>query len=485
LGGAQGDRTFLDYYRDSGFARAFEFEDTLMVTSAMNINVDSLDCSAEPTVLVMGMGLTGASCARFFAARGIAAEFADTRQLPPGIDAIMDAMPDARVHTGDQPAELPPHIRRLVVSPGVDMHSPLIAAAQRRKIDIVSDIDLFAAECGGKICAITGSNGKSTVTSMLGSMLADVGWSVATGGNLGTPALDLLDPDIEIFVLELSSFQLERSGLIPTAASVLLNLSPDHLDKHTDMDAYAAAKARVYGACRRAVVNRDVIEFASLVPTGTAMTSFGMDQPAAGEFGIRVTSRGECIAYGDTLLMSVDDFPLLGRHNLANALAALALGSVLGVNPHSLAQALKRYRGLPHRMQLVVEANGITWINDSKATNVGAALTSIESVSDPFVLIAGGDAKGADFEALANALSGRQCSVILLGRDALPISRALHSCCEVTLVETMRDAVVSALAISRPGDTVLLAPACSSHDMFENFAERGDVFATAVLELTS
>jgi len=455
-----------------------------MVTSAMNINVDSRDVSAEPTVLVMGMGVTGASCARYFAARGIAAEFADSRQLPPGIDAIMDAMPDARVHTGDLPAELRPTIQKLVISPGVDMRSPLIAAARRRKVEVVSDIDLFAAECTGQIVTITGSNGKSTVTSMLGGMLSDVGWSVVTGGNLGIPALDLLDPDTEIFVLELASFQLERSGLIPAAASVLLNLSPDHLDRHADMDAYAAAKARIYGACHNAVVNRDVAGFATLVPSGTAMTSFGMDQPAAGEFGIRVTSRGECIAYGDTLLMSVDEFPLLGRHNLSNALAALAIGSALGADPHSLAQALKRCRGLPHRMQMVATANGVTWIDDSKATNVGATLTSIQSIADPFILIAGGDAKGASFDALANAVSGRQCSAILLGRDALSISRALDRECDVAIVETMQDAVAKAMAMSKPGYTVLLAPACSSHDMFDNFAERGDAFAAAVQELT-
>jgi UDP-N-acetylmuramoylalanine--D-glutamate ligase len=456
-----------------------------MVTSAMNIKVDSRDNSAEPTVLVMGMGVTGASCARYFAARGIAAEFVDTRHTPPGIDAILDAMPDARVRTGDKPAELRPSIRKLVVSPGVDMELPQIAAARRRQIDIVSDIDLFAAECTGQIVAITGSNGKSTVTSMLGSILSDVGWSVATGGNLGTPALDLLNPDTEIFVLELSSFQLERSGLIPASASVLLNLTPDHLDRHTTMDAYTAAKARIYGACRRAIVNRDFPEIASFVPSGTTMTSFGLDQPEAGEFGIRVTSRGECIAFGDTLLMSVDDFPLLGRHNLSNALATLALGSVLGANPHALAQALKRYRGLPHRMQMVAEVNGVTFINDSKATNVGAALASIQSVADPFVLIAGGDAKGAGFDALADALSGRQCSAILLGRDAQVISQALNRECDVTIVETMRDAVASAMAISNPGYTVLLAPACSSHDMYSSFAERGEAFVGAVQELGS
>lgn len=456
-----------------------------MVTSAMNIEVDSRDHSAEPTVLVMGMGVTGASCARYFAARGRAAEFADTREQPPGIDAIMDAMPDARVHTGMPPAELSPGIRQLVVSPGVDLQSPLMIAARQRKIEIVSDIDLFVAECTGRIVAITGSNGKSTVTSMLGNMLSTVGWSVSTGGNLGTPALDLLLPETEIYVLELSSFQLERSKLIPASVSVLLNVSPDHLDRHLDMDAYAAAKARIYGACDHAVLNRDAADLAALVPAGTPVTSFGLDQPAAGELGIQVTSRGECITYGETLLLSVDEFPLLGRHNLSNALAALALGSVLGADLHGLAQALKRYRGLPHRMEIVATANGVTWVDDSKATNVGAAVTSIQGIADPFILIAGGDAKGAGFEALADALSGRQCAVILLGRDAVAISDVLEGICDVKIVATMRDAVASAMAIAVPGHTVLLAPACSSHDMFENFAERGDKFAGAVLEVTA
>jgi UDP-N-acetylmuramoylalanine--D-glutamate ligase len=455
-----------------------------MVTSAMNMDIEPRDCSAEPAVLVMGMGITGASCARYFAARGMAAEFVDTRERPPGLEAIMDAMPDARVRTGEQPAELSPAIRKLVVSPGVDLQSPLMAAARQREIEILSDIDLFTAECTGRIVAITGSNGKSTVTSMLGSMLNDVGWSVVTGGNLGTPVLDLLGRDTEVYVLELSSFQLERSKLIPATVAVLLNLSPDHLDQHHDMASYRAAKARVYGACQHAVLNRDAAHLAALIPPGTPVTSFGLSQPAGGELGIQSSSRGECIACGPNLLLSVDEFPLLGRHNLANALAALALGSVLGADVRGLAQALKRYRGLPHRMEVLATTDGITWVDDSKATNVGAAVTSIQSVADPFVLIAGGDAKGASFEALASAMEGRRCAAVLLGRDAAAMAGALDHVCDVTTVETMHEAVTTAKTIARSGHTVLLAPACSSHDMFANFAERGEIFAAAVEEIT-
>jgi UDP-N-acetylmuramoylalanine--D-glutamate ligase len=455
-----------------------------MVTSAMNIDVEGHDGSVEPAVLVMGMGLTGASCARYFAARGMAAEFADTRDRPPGLDAIMDAMPDARVTTGNQPEEPGPAIRKIVVSPGVDLKSPIMSAARDRKIEIISDIDLFIAECCGQVGAITGSNGKSTVTSMLGHILSEVGWSAVTGGNIGKPVLDLLDPAVEVYVLELSSFQLERSQLIPATAAVLLNLSPDHLDQHDDMEAYRAAKARIYGACRHAVFNRDAGDLAALIPAGTPATSFGLSVPDDGDLGLQVTAHGECIACGKNLLLSVDEFPLFGRHNLANALAALALGSVLGADLHGLAQALKRYRGLRHRMEIVPTADGITWVDDSKATNVDAAIASIGSVADPFVLIAGGEAKGASFEELAHSLDGRQCSAVLIGRDAAAISNALGQICDVTTVDNIRDAVATAKTMASPGYTVLLAPACSSHDMFANFAERGDMFAAAVQELT-
>jgi len=228
-----------------------------MTMSAMKIDSASRGIVVEPTVLVMGMGLTGASCARYFAARGIVAEFVDTRTEPPGMDAILDVMPDARIQVGKSVPTLRPTIERIVISPGFDMGASLLDDARGRGLAIVSDIDLFAAECTAPIVAITGSNGKSTVTSMVGETLTATGLSTAVGGNIGTPALDLLDRDADIFALELSSFQLERSRAIPVAAAVLLNLAPDHLDQHGGMAAYRAAKARIYSDCRHAVVNRD------------------------------------------------------------------------------------------------------------------------------------------------------------------------------------------------------------------------------------
>jgi len=430
-----------------------------MTMSAMKIDSASRNVSVEPNVLVMGMGLTGASCARYFAARGIVAEFIDTREVPPGMDAILDVMPDARIQVGDQHSTLRPTIERIVISPG------------------------FVAECTAPIVAITGSNGKSTVTSMFGEALSATGRTTAVGGNIGTPALDLLDGDADVIALELSSFQLERSRPVPAAAAVILNLSPDHLDQHGGMTAYRDAKARIYRDCRHAVVNRDEPELAGLVRRGTPVTTFGLDRPEVGQLGICRTARGECIAYGDELLISVDELPLIGRHNQSNAMAALALGAALGANLNGMAQALKRFHGLAHRMQIVSTAGGATWIDDSKATNVDAALASLAGIEDPVILIAGGDAKGASFNELAAALRDRPADVILFGQDARRMAEELAGTCGLQVVADMRAAVGAAMQLIKPGHTVLLAPACSSLDMYRNFAERGDAFATAIGEI--
>ena len=454
-----------------------------MVAALMEIDRQSNQRSTEPTVLIMGMGATGASCARYFARLGIVAEFVDTRTHPPGMEQILDAMPDARVHIGTMPTDLPAAIERIVISPGVDLDSSIIQMGRTRRLDIVSDIDLFVAECSAPLITVTGSNGKSTVVSMVGSILNAIGKKTAVGGNLGTPALDLLDPGVEIYVLELSSFQLERSARVPAAAAVILNITPDHLDQHADMEAYRTAKARIYLACEHAIVNRDVPGMEMLVASVGTVSTFGMSAPAAGEFGLRTTSRGECIALGDSLLLAIDELPLLGRHNVANAMAALALGVAVGASASGMAQALKRCTGLPHRMQLISHAHGLQWVNDSKATNVDAAVAAITSIADPFVLIAGGDAKGANFDALASALTGRRCQVILLGRDAIEIARQLGDTINAQVVDTMAAAVTAAAGIAEAGGTVLLAPACASLDMYTNYAARGDAFVDAIRSL--
>jgi UDP-N-acetylmuramoylalanine--D-glutamate ligase len=436
------------------------------------------------TVLVLGMGGTGAACARYLAARGEQAVFADTRVTPPGVAAIRAAMPTAELLPGRAPVEVPSGVTRILVSPGVDLELPVLKAARSQGLPILSDIDLFVAEARAPIVAITGSNGKSTVTSMLGQMLATAGRRVRVGGNLGTPALDLLDPAAQVYVLELSSFQLERSRLVPCAAAVLLNVSPDHLDIHGDMPAYTAAKARVYEACRVAVVNRDAPELQQLVPAGTPAIGFGLSAPGVGDFGLAIRPDGTWLARGKDLLLPAADLGVTGRHNLSNALAALALGAALGVEVSALLPGLKGFVPLPHRMAIVATARGITWIDDSKATNVGAAVASIGSVDGPLVLIAGGDGKGATFEALAAALRDRPSAAVLLGRDRQQLAKDLAGVCPVYLVSDMEAAVSQALGLAAPGWTVLLAPACSSLDMYRDYGARGDAFRAAVVAAT-
>lgn len=432
-------------------------------------------------VLVLGMGGTGAACARYFAARNTTAVFADTRSAPPGLAAIRAALPAAEMHAGRIPQQLPAQIVQVVISPGVDLHLPVLEDARRRGVPVLSDIDLFVSEARAPIVAITGSNGKSTVTSMLGEMLAAAGLQVGVGGNLGTPALDLLDPALQFYVLELSSFQLERSQLIEAAAAVLLNVSPDHLDLHGDMAGYTAAKARIYARCGVAVLNRDEPALAALVPAGTPVIGFGLGAPGAGEFGLLQRGDGSWLARGTEALLPASELPITGRHNISNALAALALGTACGLEPATLLPGLRAYRPLPHRMAVVPSVDGLTWIDDSKATNVGAAVASIGSLDGPLVLIAGGDAKGASFTALADALRGRECVVVLLGRDREQLAAALQGVCPVRRVEDMPAAVREARAVAQPGWTVLLAPACSSLDMYRDYGARGDAFRAAVL----
>lgn len=447
----------------------------------MNSSASTIGQGRHP-VLVLGMGVTGASVARYLAARGESAWFADTRAAPGGLAAIRAAMPAAGLLNGAIPATLPPGVSRLVLSPGVDLDLPVIAEARERGLPLQSDLDLFVGEARAPLIGITGSNGKSTVTSMVGAMLAAAGWRTAVGGNLGTPALDLLDPATRAYVLELSSFHLERSALLPLAAAVVLNVAPDHLDKHGDMARYAAAKARIYAACDKAIVNLDEPELERMVPAGRPVIGFGLRLPGAGQFGVAQRDGEEWLAFGAQPLLPVAQLGTTGRHNVSNALAALALVQALGADLQAAAQALRQFRGLPHRMQVVPSRDGLIWIDDSKATNVAAAVTSIRGVRDPLMLIAGGDGKGQSFAELAEALRGRDARVYLLGRDREQMAAELAAVARVSLVDSLPQAVRMARAEARPGTTVLLAPACSSLDMFRSYEERGRVFAAAVQE---
>jgi UDP-N-acetylmuramoylalanine--D-glutamate ligase len=435
--------------------------------------------------LVLGMGATGVSIAAWLSKQGRSATFADSREHAPGAARIRELLPDAELLCGELPVNLPAETKQLLISPGLGLDLPVLQDAQRKNIPVLSDIDLFAAECTGRIIGITGSNGKSTVTSLLACMLSAAGVRVKAGGNLGTPALDLLDDETEVFVLELSSFQLERSGELPLHAAVLLNISPDHLDHHGDIEHYAAAKQRIYARCGFAVVNRDEAGLAQCVPPSVPQTGFGLGKPAPMDWGVIDNDDGQWIARGNFAVMPVNALQIAGRHNLSNVLAAFALADSLDVPLDGLVTGARLFTGLPHRMQVVSfdRESDVVWIDDSKATNEAAALASIRSIDGPLILIAGGDAKGGELRELADELGRRNAIAILLGKDRDLIKSRLTGAADVRLVDSIEAAAAQAAELAQPGYTVLLAPACSSLDMFASYAERGDRFAAAVREL--
>ena len=431
-------------------------------------------------ILVVGMGATGASMAACLATQGRTATFVDSREHPPGVARIQSVLPDAQLQCGQLPDSVATDIDLLLVSPGLRMDLPLLQDAQQRCLPVFSDIDLFMQACNGKVLGVTGSNGKSTVTSLLECMLAAAGIKVRAGGNLGTPALDLLSDDIDVYVLELSSFQLERSANLPLHAAVLLNISPDHIDHHGSLAGYSAAKQRIYAACHAAIINRDEPALAAAISPAIPQIGFSLSKPASRDWGVIDNADGQWIARGNYPVMPVERLQIAGRHNLANVLAAFALADTLDVPLDGLVTGARLFPGLPHRMQVVARHNGVVWIDDSKATNEGAALASIRSVTGRLILIAGGDVKGGTLDDLAGELARRDVVLILLGKDREYIRRRLAAVPTAQMVASIEDAVCVAADYAAAGDTVLLAPACSSLDMFSSYAERGERFAAAV-----
>lgn len=428
---------------------------------------------------VIGLGATGLSVARYLRRNDLDATFFDTREEPPGIDELQEVWPDAELLLGD--AKLPKNVARIIASPGIPDSHPLLEKARKKKVEIVSDIELFAREATAPFIAVTGSNGKSTVTTLLYHMCNAAGLSVYAGGNLGEPALDLLDREQpDVYVLEVSSFQLQRTDALPAEVAVLLNISPDHLDWHGDEDEYRQAKYRVYREAAAAVINRADENAAGFVKKIDRVISFGVDEPEDGHYGLRTADGETYLARGDTLLLSTRDLALFGIHNQANALAALAAGELAGLEIPAMLQVLIEFPGLPHRMQKAGRVAAVDYIDDSKATNVAAAVASINSVSGMIVIIAGGVGKGSDYSDLANALENKLRAAVLIGEEAEKIADALDTVMPVYFARDMQDAVEQAAAYAESDDTVLLAPACASFDQFENYGARGDAFCEAV-----
>ena len=432
-------------------------------------------------LLVVGLGITGVSVARFLHKLGLVFAIIDSRDNPP-MDEFFQQTPDIPVFTGGFDEAAFKVATHLIVSPGVSLHEKSIVKALANGATIISDIDLFACSVTAPIIAITGSNGKSTVTTMLGDMAVAAGKRVAIGGNLGKPALDLLEDDAELYVLELSSFQLERTSVLNAAAATVLNISADHLDRHADLADYAKEKQSIYHGDGVIIINADDTLVKAMQEAGRQIVSFSIKDKA--DFYLAYQGETEYLMYETSPLMPLHELPLEGRHNAANALAALALGVAVGLDTPAMCSALKTFRGLNHRMQKVAHLNGITWVNDSKATNIGACVAALEGYNRKVILIAGGDAKGADMAELTPAIKEKTKSVVLMGKDADLIEQAIAGCVPVHRAENMVQAVQIAASLASDGDSVLLSPACASLDQYKNYQDRGNQFALAVLALS-
>jgi len=440
---------------------------------------------ANAYTLVVGLGVTGLSVVRYLHGLGESMIVVDSRDIPPAINEFKQAFGSVPLYTGKFDKKLFINAQRIVVSPGIPLSDPALQQARDHGIEITGDVDLFAHEVDAPVVAITGSNGKSTVTTLLKSMAEKAGINAAAGGNLGVPVLDMLDHANELYVLELSSFQLETLQRLPMAAAVVLNVSPDHMDRYADLNAYAMAKQVIYENAACAVVNRDDALVSRMPSHHQRVVGFCLHEPADGDFGLCVRAGEEHLCYGDQLLLKASELKIRGRHNQANALAALALGVSIDLPMHVMLEALRAFTGLPHRSQWVAEINSVSWYNDSKGTNVGATLAAIEGLPGKHVLIAGGQSKGADFGPLRSAAERKLRAIVLIGEDADKIARSLDESVPVRFAADMSEAVRMAADFAQPGDNVLLSPACASFDMFRGFEDRGEAFIKAVAELES
>ncbi len=436
------------------------------------------------TILVVGLGKSGASVVRWLAARGVDVRATDSRVSPPGLAEVAHLLPATRRFLGGFADDALAGVGLVVLSPGLPRTLPLLQAAAARGLDVVGDVELFAREAnaaGVPVVGITGTNGKSTVTTLVGEMAREAGLDVGVGGNLGDPALDLLGAGRQLYVIELSSYQLESCPSLRCAAATVLNVSPDHLDRYGTMAAYAAAKARLLVDCGLAVVNADD-PLVAVMPAPQRVT-FSLQQ--AGDYRLATRAGADWLWAGEDPLLPLRELRIPGRHNAANALAALALADAVGVPRAASLAVLRRFAGLAHRAQWVGEHSGVTYIDDSKGTNVGATLAAVSGFREPLVVIAGGDGKGQDFTPLAAAFRGRVRGAVIIGRDGPAVAAALADACPVHACTTLPEAVRTAAGIAEPGDVVLLSPACASLDMFEDYAHRGRVFAAAVAELSA
>ncbi len=434
--------------------------------------------------VIAGLGRTGLSCARFLHAQGLEFAVTDSRAAPPELGPLQDLVPAASIRTGGLDAALLDNAAQVIASPGLSPDEPLLVAARARGIPVYGDIELFARAAAAPTAAITGTNGKSTVTTLVALMARATGRDALAGGNLGPPALDLLDQPVPgFYVLELSSFQLDTTCSLEPAAAAVLNVTPDHMDRYASLAAYAASKARIFDRARVAVINEDDALVRAMPRAGQPVLGFSIERAA--EFSIGGRDSDPVLLHGGQPLVAMSELKVSGLHNAANALAAFAMLEAMNLPLAPAIQALKQFSGLPHRAQWVADVGGVRFVDDSKGTNVGATLAAVAGMPGSLVVIAGGQGKGQDFAPLADAFRGKVRHAVLLGQDARLLGAALRGVATLEFATSMDDAVLKAANAARQGETVLLSPACASLDMFRDYGHRGDVFAAAVQRLGS
>ncbi len=441
-------------------------------------------------VVVLGLGMTGLSAARWAARRGARVAVADTRADPPRAAQLRAELPQVAVTTGPITEATLAGAQLIVISPGLSKDLPAIRAAVARGVELVGDVELFARALppAQKVLAITGSNGKTTVTALTTELTRSAGLAVTSVGNIGEPVLDVLAaheqgarwPDV--FVIELSSFQLETTASLKPVAATVLNVTENHLDRYSGIVEYAAAKARIFAGGGEQVLNRDDLRSLAMRLRGRVVQTFGAGVPESeNDWGLVLRAGSAWLARGGALLLEATELKLVGRHNALNALAALALASTVAKIDGKLLAALAAFQGLPHRMERVADIGGVLFVNDSKGTTVAATLAALDGIDRPVVLIAGGEGKGQDFAPLKAGVEARCRAVVLLGRDAPVLAAALSGATlAIEFAPALEVAVARAIAHARPGDAVLLSPACASLDMFRDYVDRGDRFKAAV-----
>lgn len=438
---------------------------------------------------VVGLGATGLSCVRFLASKGIEFYVVDSRENPPGLEQAKEFCSEDRIFTGSLDVLETLGVTELFVSPGIALRTPVLARLAERGVAMRGDIDLFCDYVDAPFVAITGSNAKSTVTTLVAMLLQACGKNTKAGGNLGLPALDLLSPGTDFYVLELSSFQLETTHALQADLACLLNVSEDHMDRYKDLYEYQRAKQKVYRGCKAAVCNKQDILTAPLLAEGVPVRAFTTKSPDLKEYGMLKDGDGAWLCRGVERLYHTSQIALKGSHNHANVLAALAMLELLGVDVMSdaVGEVLRTFGGLPHRCETVRVLDDVTYINDSKGTNVGATLAALQGLGSPadkkVLLIAGGEGKGADFRALAKPIQDLVRIVYLFGKDAHRIAEVLSPSVDVRHFETLDQIVASIAQDSHKGEIVLFSPACASLDMYKNYEMRGQHFARLVAEL--